>query len=192
MVNDLYIYLLYFHLITLPGAGEPNFDGLDANPYRSAKQRQEWEVKALLEKIQPELISLDPRELGQVDRGTFEQKHQDRVQALVSVFKKKFLQNANLTFKVTIITHTLVMPVFQGFDPLAKEKFVPKFKKKGRSSAGSIERRKRQVAHVDQRVRSPEYKLKFVLPIRILAEIRAAQYYENLLNFANTSSVAIY
>lgn len=67
------------------GAGEPNFDGLDANPYRSVKQRQEWEVKALLEKIQPELISLNPIELGQVDRATFQQRHQDRVQALVSV-----------------------------------------------------------------------------------------------------------
>ncbi|XP_070766712.1 WD repeat-containing protein 46 [Enoplosus armatus] len=109
-----------FTSMLVPGAGEPNFDGLDANPYRSAKQRQEWEVKALLEKIQPELISLDPTELGRVDHATFEQRHQDRVQAL-------------------------------GFDPLAKEKFIPKYKKKGRSSAGSVERRKKQVAHVDQR-----------------------------------------
>lgn len=67
------------------GAGEPNFDGLDANPYRSAKQRQEWEVKALLEKIQPELITLDPNELGHVDQATLKQRHQDRVEALVSV-----------------------------------------------------------------------------------------------------------
>ncbi|XP_013871517.1 WD repeat-containing protein 46 [Austrofundulus limnaeus] len=109
-----------FTSMLIPGAGEPNFDGLDSNPYRSAKQRQEWEVKALLEKIQPELISLDPTALGQVDGATFEQRHQDRVQAL-------------------------------GFDPLAKEKFVPRFKKKGRSSAGSIERRKKQVANEDQR-----------------------------------------
>ncbi|KAF3697049.1 WD repeat-containing protein 46 [Channa argus] len=109
-----------FSSMLVPGAGEPNFDGLDANPYRSAKQRQEWEVKALLEKIQPELISLDPSELGQVDHATFQQRHQDRVQAL-------------------------------GFDPLAEEKFVPKYKKKGRSSAGGVERRKRQVAHEDQR-----------------------------------------
>uniref|UniRef100_A0A4W6D847 WD repeat-containing protein 46 n=1 Tax=Lates calcarifer TaxID=8187 RepID=A0A4W6D847_LATCA len=101
-------------------AGEPNFDALDANPYRSAKQRQEWEVKALLEKIQPELISLNPNELGQVDHTTFQQRHQDRVQAL-------------------------------GFDPLAKDRFTPKYKKKGRSSAGNIERRKKQVAHEDQR-----------------------------------------
>ncbi|XP_047438680.1 WD repeat-containing protein 46 [Mugil cephalus] len=109
-----------FTSMLVPGAGEPNFDGLDANPYRSAKQRQEWEVKALLEKIQPELISLDPTELGRVDIATFTQRHQDRVAAL-------------------------------GFDPLAKEKFIPKYKKKGRSSAGGIERRKKQVAHEDQR-----------------------------------------
>ncbi|XP_026189429.1 WD repeat-containing protein 46 [Mastacembelus armatus] len=109
-----------FTSMLIPGAGEPNFDGLDANPYRSAKQRQEWEVKALLEKIQPELITLNPDELGHIDQATFEQRHQDRVQAL-------------------------------GFDPLAKEKFIPKFKKKGRSSTGGVERRKKQVAHEDQR-----------------------------------------
>ncbi|XP_004070585.1 WD repeat-containing protein 46 [Oryzias latipes] len=109
-----------FTSMLVPGAGEPNFDALDANPFRSAKQRQEWEVKALLEKIQPELISLDPTELGHVDRATFEQKHEDRVKAL-------------------------------GFDPLAKVKFIPKFKKKGRSSAGHVEKRKKQVAHEDQR-----------------------------------------
>ncbi|XP_068185228.1 WD repeat-containing protein 46 [Antennarius striatus] len=109
-----------FTSMLTPGAGEPNFDGLDANPYRSTKQRQEWEVKALLEKIQPELISLNPTDLGRVDRATFDQRHQDRVEAL-------------------------------GFDPLAKEKFTPKYKKKGRSSAGNIERRKKQVAHEDQR-----------------------------------------
>lgn len=77
-----------------PGAGEPNFDGLDANPYRSVKQRQEWEVKALLEKIQPEFISLNPIELGQVDHATFQQRHQDRVQALVS------FRNSNVAFKI--------------------------------------------------------------------------------------------
>ncbi|KAK5863777.1 hypothetical protein PBY51_000782 [Eleginops maclovinus] len=109
-----------FTSMLIPGAGEPNFDGLDANPYRSAKQRQEWEVKALLEKVQPELISLDPSELGHLDQATFQQRHQDRVQAL-------------------------------GFDPLATQKFVPRYKKKGRSSAGSIERRKRQVANEDLR-----------------------------------------
>ncbi|XP_037128956.1 WD repeat-containing protein 46 [Syngnathus acus] len=109
-----------FTSMLVPGAAEPNFDALDSNPFRSVKQRQEWEVKALLEKIRPELISLDPTQLGKVDLGTFQQRHQDRVLAL-------------------------------GFDPLAREKFAPRYKKKGRSSAGNVERRKRQVANIDQR-----------------------------------------
>ncbi|XP_035239110.1 WD repeat-containing protein 46 [Anguilla anguilla] len=109
-----------FTSMIVPGAGEPNFDGLDANPYRSVKQRQEWEVKALLEKVQPELIGLDPGQLGLVDRASWEQRHQDKVQAL-------------------------------GFDPLAKVKYTPKFKTKGRSSSGKVQKRKKQVAHEDQR-----------------------------------------
>lgn len=41
---------------------------------------------------------------------------------------------------------------FQGYDPLEQEKFVPRYKKKGRSSAGSVEKRKKKVAYEDQRV----------------------------------------
>ena len=37
-----------------------------------------------MEKIQPELISLDPGKLSQVDYATFKQKHQDKVKVLVS------------------------------------------------------------------------------------------------------------
>ncbi|XP_060787537.1 WD repeat-containing protein 46 [Neoarius graeffei] len=109
-----------FTSMIVPGAGEPNFDALDVNPYRSKKQRQEWEVKALLEKVQPDLISLDPGLLGKVDQATFEQKHKERVEVL-------------------------------GYDPLAPEKFKPRFKKRGRSAAGAVEKRKNKVAYEDQR-----------------------------------------
>ncbi|XP_024622004.1 WD repeat-containing protein 46 [Neophocaena asiaeorientalis asiaeorientalis] len=66
----------------VPGAAEPNFDGLESNPYRSRKQRQEWEVKALLEKVPAELICLDPRALAEVDVISLEQEEKERLERL--------------------------------------------------------------------------------------------------------------
>uniref|UniRef100_A0A8C4PYX1 WD repeat domain 46 n=1 Tax=Eptatretus burgeri TaxID=7764 RepID=A0A8C4PYX1_EPTBU len=66
-----------FSSLLVPGAGEPNFDALEVNPYQSKKQRQEWEVKALLEKIPSDLISLDPHQLNRLDTATVQQRAQE-------------------------------------------------------------------------------------------------------------------
>ncbi|XP_050712712.1 WD repeat-containing protein 46-like [Eriocheir sinensis] len=80
-------YKGYSSLI-IPGAGEPNFDALEANPYISLSGRKEAEVKALLAKVPSELITLDPLSIGQVDTPTLQEKLEAK-KALLYVQKPK-------------------------------------------------------------------------------------------------------
>jgi U3 small nucleolar RNA-associated protein 7 len=52
--------------ILVPGSGEPNFDSSEADPFESKKARREHEVRALLDKIQPDMIALDPEFVGRL------------------------------------------------------------------------------------------------------------------------------
>lgn len=67
-----------FNSIVIPGCGQPNFDAYESNPFMTKSQRREMEVKSLLEKIQPELITLNPAHLGSINvpnlKDTLEQK----------------------------------------------------------------------------------------------------------------------
>jgi U3 small nucleolar RNA-associated protein 7 len=67
-----------FTSILVPGSGEPNFDALESNPYETTKQRQEAEVKALLNKLQPETIALNPDFVGNLDVRSAEQRARDK------------------------------------------------------------------------------------------------------------------
>ncbi len=55
--------------IVVPGSGEPNLDTSEYNldPFQDKRQRREAEVRSLLDKLDPNMITLDPDEIGGVE-----------------------------------------------------------------------------------------------------------------------------
>ncbi|KAI5951201.1 utp7 [Candida jiufengensis] len=57
-----------YNSIIVPGAGEANYDALEINPYETVKQRQQQEVRSLLNKLPSDSIAIDPNIIGTVDK----------------------------------------------------------------------------------------------------------------------------
>lgn len=84
--------------ILIPGSGEPNFDSWVANPFETSKQRQEKEVRSLLEKLPPESIMLDPSKIGTLKPPRKKEKPTQReieeeMEAAVDAVRNKELKN---------------------------------------------------------------------------------------------------
>ncbi|KJH45941.1 BING4CT domain protein [Dictyocaulus viviparus] len=71
-----------FTSMLVPGSGEPNVDAMRSNPYETKQQRREREVKQLLDKLQPELIALDPQDIVRVNENQLEKQMEERKKIL--------------------------------------------------------------------------------------------------------------
>lgn len=59
-----------FSSLVIPGAGEANFDSYEANPFQTNKQRRESTVHSLLEKLQPDMITLERQMFGMMSKSS--------------------------------------------------------------------------------------------------------------------------
>lgn len=111
-----------FSSLIVPGSGESNFDALEINPYETTKMRREGEVRMLMNKLKPDMISLDPNVIGTVDR----RKPQERLTAREASERKIEEQE---TLKSTDDVEKFIKP-----ETNPKNSALRKFKRKHRKN----------------------------------------------------------
>ena len=78
-----------FSNVIVPGAGEPNYDSMVANPFETRNQRREQEVAQLMDKLDPETIQLDGDAVGKVRAAPKEVQRERREAAASAALGKK-------------------------------------------------------------------------------------------------------
>lgn len=79
--------------IVVPGAGLANFDTYEANPFESGSQRKEKLIHGLLEKLDPNTISIKVNTVGDIDGASKEviekEKREHEEQEIANMKKKE-------------------------------------------------------------------------------------------------------
>lgn len=86
--------------LIIPGAGEANYDALELNPFETAKQRQQSEVRSLMNKLSPDMITLDPNVIGSVDKNKSQQRLTAKDLLELSNVNKDKLDEQDLKLKI--------------------------------------------------------------------------------------------
>ena len=126
--------------IIVPGAGEPNYDSFENNPFMNTKQRREGEVQSLLQKLSHEMIGLDANFIGQVDKDqeTLRVEHQEIFYAANETEEKKKVGLNSLLRRLPSVAPLLSLSLTLSLSsPFSIKSSLPQRRRRTRSAAAT-------------------------------------------------------